>query len=318
VSVTASYAGETETKSASGTAAIHLPVIVFHGYCHENGFPDCAWWMLGNSEYYLGYKPFSDVLEQWGYHKQGYVNLIDSGMGAMYTHPKNATPEIIRDDVRRLVDSARANSYADKVNLVGHSFGGLVSRYYASQRPQDVKKVVTVGSPMRGVTEFYQYLFTARAKSRADVEKYLSIEGSGPDVGKKNVFYWGVPMYDTLYIPSPIPGVNPLFTNTFPTTLSTGVEYHYIYANNKDTPTKIFLIPNGQWYLVDEEWTDYHAGDGTVLDFSAGDIGGPSGTNVFRHPISPSKTHGELFRDSIVHNEILHALFRGTPFDHTW
>lgn len=43
------------------------------------------------------------------------------------------------------------------VNLVGHSMGGVVSRIYAQKYPSDnVSKVVTVGSPHRGVVQVYQ------------------------------------------------------------------------------------------------------------------------------------------------------------------
>jgi pimeloyl-ACP methyl ester carboxylesterase len=55
---------------------------------------------------------------------------------------------------QRLTDTIQ-QAYRDtrrKVHLVGHSLGGVLARAVASQMPQRVRSVITMGSPFRGVS----------------------------------------------------------------------------------------------------------------------------------------------------------------------
>jgi pimeloyl-ACP methyl ester carboxylesterase len=52
--------------------------------------------------------------------------------------------------VDRLIDEIRAETGARKVQLVGHSMGGLIATWVASYRPHHVAKVITLGAPMEG------------------------------------------------------------------------------------------------------------------------------------------------------------------------
>src|SRR5436309_1500250 len=115
----------------------------------------------------------------------------------MYTNPWLATAEVIARDVETLVDEVKSHSYADKVNLVGHSFGGLVARYYASVKPEDVKRVITVGTPHAGVTFFYDICFSNFNSLDAAQEKLRIPEG--PNQGLESVMLWTVPRYACLY-----------------------------------------------------------------------------------------------------------------------
>jgi pimeloyl-ACP methyl ester carboxylesterase len=49
-------------------------------------------------------------------------------------------------------DEVHAES-GEPVSLVGHSFGGLIVRWLAHQRPEQVRQVVTLGSPWRPEAE---------------------------------------------------------------------------------------------------------------------------------------------------------------------
>lgn len=42
-----------------------------------------------------------------------------------------------------------------KIYLIGHSLGGLVSRTYTQKNPQEIKKIISVGSPHKGALQAY-------------------------------------------------------------------------------------------------------------------------------------------------------------------
>jgi pimeloyl-ACP methyl ester carboxylesterase len=50
-----------------------------------------------------------------------------------------------------------------KIHLVGHSLGGIIARSVASQRPQDIGSVITMGSPFRGNVAHPSILRAAKA-----------------------------------------------------------------------------------------------------------------------------------------------------------
>jgi pimeloyl-ACP methyl ester carboxylesterase len=351
VSGTASYAGGLPSRSSSTTADVRLPVLAYHGYNYPNGLratvlgitlPDEISWIVaykGFSDYLTGnweYNRDSDwgltwkvPLELKGYTDDRYVTLWDAEDSHLtYTNPLRTAPPQLRDDVQAAVDRAKAHSYADKVNLVGHSFGGLLSRYYASERPQYVNKVITVGSPMQGVTFALQTIFTTEASNRAQVEDHLRVK-EGPSQGQPCALYWGIPRYTAVTIlpptpapspvptppgtpaptPTPAPAINTVFTSTYTAPIRTGVDYHFIYAtNHMDTPYKVSLQrnPTGQWYHVESVSTT--AGDGTVITSSGGDIGGASGTNVHRHAVVIPEDLSHILNSGVVKDTIIQAL----------
>ena len=329
VSVTASYEGETETKSASRQAEVRLPVIVFHGACPPGEYPHCTVkndllidWALN----YAGYEPISSHLSSRGYHDgNGYRNLYAPGLlDAMYKHPQQAVPSDILNDVEGFVTSAKASSYSTRVNLVGHSFGGLVSQYYASQRPGNVQKVITVGTPFKGITQIYKEMFSPKW-NRAMVDANITTPG-----GQPNLLLWGGPKDYTAYTlpPNPPDGINVQVTNSYTYAPQPGVEYHYIYATNIDTDKTVNLALNadGTWYRTTS--VSQAKGDGTVLIDSGSNTPGPTGPNIFRHPIQAGSVegsgglittnHGSLMMDNLIHDEIMTSINRGTPLGNTY
>jgi pimeloyl-ACP methyl ester carboxylesterase len=279
---------------------------------------------------FAGYNLFTHHLLDRGYNEgSGYRTLYaPNTSAAMYTNPMRATPDIILNDVQGLVDQAKVGSYASRVNLVGHSFGGLVSQFYASQRPDNVNKVITVGTPFKGITNIYKEIFSPMW-NRAMVDANITTPG-----GQPNLILWGVPKDYTAFTlpPNPPAGINVQVSNSYTYAPQPSVEYHYIYATNVDTDKTVTLALNsdGTWYRSISVSTA--KGDGTVLDFSAANSPGPTGGNIYRHPIQvdhmertndiyppiTSTTHGSLFMDDIVHEEVVKAIFRGTPIESTW
>ncbi len=65
--------------------------------------------------------------------------------------------EISTEDLRTYLDEKifAVNNNA-QVFIVGHSFGGLIGRIYSQKYPQNVTKVITVGSPHKGTAQVYK------------------------------------------------------------------------------------------------------------------------------------------------------------------
>ncbi|MCC5808780.1 MAG: triacylglycerol lipase [Ectothiorhodospiraceae bacterium] len=60
--------------------------------------------------------------------------------------------EVRGEQLAQQVEDILAISGADRVNLIGHSQGGLTARYVAATRPQLVASVTSVGTPNQGST----------------------------------------------------------------------------------------------------------------------------------------------------------------------
>jgi pimeloyl-ACP methyl ester carboxylesterase len=113
----------------SATAA--MPVILVHGWIH-------------NRSAFLG---ISRVLRRQGFR---HIHAFD------YNPLAYDIPEVA-GMLSAEVDRVMSMTGADKVMLVGHSMGGVVSRYYVQQLGGDatVDTVITLGSPHRGTYAAY-------------------------------------------------------------------------------------------------------------------------------------------------------------------
>lgn len=58
---------------------------------------------------------------------------------------------LIKNHLMRTVEKAHEET-GRKVHIVGHSLGGVLARAMASQMPERVASVITLGSPFRGVS----------------------------------------------------------------------------------------------------------------------------------------------------------------------
>ena len=217
----------------------------------------------------------------------------------MYTNPWKADSKTIKDDMDKLLSEVFKHNYAKKVNFIGHSFGGLVARYYASIRPENVNKVITVGAPHKGATLFYEVAFSM---SKEEIEKKLP---------PHSVIRWTIPTYDCTYLRNKdgaIQYLDPktilpdLFENTLKAGPAPGVRYYSIYSSQYDSPKKLFLKEKDGWYEVVGK--ESGPGDAYILAESARAFGIP--LPVLRN--SPKAKHALLLNDEEVQKKILALL----------
>jgi triacylglycerol lipase len=69
---------------------------------------------------------------------------------------------LIQYRLTKTIEQALADT-GRKIHLIGHSLGGVIARSVASQRPQDIASVITMGSPFRGNVVHPSVLRAAKA-----------------------------------------------------------------------------------------------------------------------------------------------------------
>jgi len=74
---------------------------------------------------------------------------------------------LIKNQLNITIDRA-LNETGRKVNIIGHSLGGVIARSVAGQRPNDVASIITLASPFRGTIMHGTVLRAAEA-----VRKYI-------------------------------------------------------------------------------------------------------------------------------------------------
>ena len=82
---------------------------------------------------------------------------------------------LIQRRLNESIDRARVDT-GEKIHLIGHSLGGIISRAVAGQRPNDIASVITLASPFRGTVVHRTVLRAAEA-----VRKHI-LEEHGPGV----------------------------------------------------------------------------------------------------------------------------------------
>lgn len=201
----------------------------------------------------------------------------------------------------------------EKVNLVGHSMGGLVARAYAQENGIDrLNKIITVGSPNMGTVKAYGVWEGATVwddiwwgKTALDLTTHFgSLPGESAVQTVQRLapsFKDLLPTYDFLKrddVFQPWIGLtqingylNYLNLNASPSSLLTTA----IYSNDIQTDNFINVSPPSAEDLLDQLWVDgkpidnpfeFANGDGTVTETSAK---GP-----FLNNLQESGWHGEL------------------------
>lgn len=118
---------QTEAIDSSYTATKY-PIVLCHGMA---GFDS----LFGVVDYFYGIESA----------------LTSGGAKVFVTHvPAFNTTEARGEELLSEVEDIVARTGAGKVNLVGHSHGGLDVRYVAAMRPDLVASVTTVGTPHKG------------------------------------------------------------------------------------------------------------------------------------------------------------------------
>jgi triacylglycerol lipase len=123
-----SAATDTEHAPLDSYAATRYPIVLIPGFL---GFKK----LLGTVEYFSG---VADALEQSG----ARIFQVDVSQAAdSTTRAHEILPQL--DAILQLTGST-------KVNLIGHSQGGIDARVIAALRPQIVASITTIGSPHTG------------------------------------------------------------------------------------------------------------------------------------------------------------------------
>jgi len=214
------------------------------------------------------------------------------------------------DDLARMLDGwvndARTASYADKVNIIGHSLGGLIGRYYITERNRGgvVRRLIMIGTPNEGSSEFYMRIFQL---SRDGAYEMLHSHAEGRPPNLRN---WLLPTYPCLYNgmgkkAELVPNLSPNLFQPYDRPAPDGVTYYNIYNTELYTPDEVAVRPTkgGAWYeyvgVRTEDW-----GDGTVLwERSAATLG-------CLMPVRTDTEHAWLPGDKDVQTKVLEALWK--------
>lgn len=132
------------TATTDTYAATRYPIVLVHGLTGTDKY-------LGVLDYWYGIQ--SD-LEQ-----HGATVYVANLSGFQSDDGPNGRGEQLLAYVKQVL----AATGAQKVNLIGHSQGGLTSRYVAAVAPELVASVTTIGTPHRG-SEFADFIQDALKK----------------------------------------------------------------------------------------------------------------------------------------------------------
>lgn len=276
------------TSSRSQTAKkeveILLPVIIVHGWGGENLVADIPLRIYDN---------LIDRLKKEGYttddswYKTIWYKKYDS---------QRETPSGVANWLDNIVEDAIGATYANRVNIIGHSLGGLVGRYYITNHmgASKVHKLVMVGTPNKGSSQFY--IQTSG----------WSIKSVSKKIDKSPLAQWLIPAYEfpfeALYDTKNNP-LKPSISNSFPDMPAPlGVAYYSIYNTAISTSSGLTVEPYNGWYRVINKTYNQTAGDGTVPWHSAN----LNGANNISLTVSAS--HAFLTKNPEVQTVIIEVL----------
>ena len=269
VTAVASYEGGSSSDPSPKDVTVLLPVVVIEGYWY--GWQNVP--LYHAYAYKVAYKSLSDELK-----KQGYSNSERYGASKLLTYRTLWDPsdrvvqygdvrDITEAQIRQMMDNVmqevHQHSYADKANLVGHSFGGLIARYYAAQNPSSVNTVITVGTPHTGTTVFYQIV----------LGKYRNMASAVKAIPLNRIVYWTVPTYAGALKYADQSQAPDLFTNTLAGVgKAAGVKYYCIYSDSNTQTIQTLIVKDTPkvpgWYTI--SGTQPGSGDGYIVATSAG------------------------------------------------
>lgn len=128
----------------------------------------------------LGFKKLFGVLEYF----YGIPESLQSSGARVYVTQVTAvdSSEVRGEQLLSQVETILAITGAKKVNLIGHSQGGLDVRYVAAVRPDLVASVTTVGSPHKGA-DLANYLLSLPPSGQGVVAGLLDAVGTLIDFG---------------------------------------------------------------------------------------------------------------------------------------
>jgi photosystem II stability/assembly factor-like uncharacterized protein/pimeloyl-ACP methyl ester carboxylesterase len=158
----------TATPTPQPTPTSLEPIVFLPGlggsWNHENMIlgiekPQTEWYMTP------GIKVYDGLIET--FKNAGYKT--DSGDRNLYIFNYNWTKPVvlIAEDLKNYIQNVVKPATGVKVNLVGHSLGGLVAETYVKDnQASPVKKIIILGSPLKGIPSIY-YLWEGGNLSKA-------------------------------------------------------------------------------------------------------------------------------------------------------
>jgi triacylglycerol esterase/lipase EstA (alpha/beta hydrolase family) len=269
--------------SGAGTAEVDilLPVVLLHGWMGDSAVAD-----------FLRIIPSLMA----GLADEGYTT-DDTWYQTLWYQKYRSTrvsPDEVTSWLDGIVTQATGATYAERVNIVAHSLGGLVGRYYVSAGPgaEKVHKLIMIGTPNKGVSLFY---LDSSRKSLEWVNRRLD---SSP------LLWWTIPAYPAVY--QEVAGVpvhvEPPLANTFPGGTG-GVACYSIYATGHlETAGGLLVTPYKDWFKVEDGGLFPGHGDGLVLAESAQLDGADN------RPLASSTDHVFLPGDPAVQSHVLQCL----------
>jgi triacylglycerol lipase len=138
-------------NSADTYAATRYPIVLVHGLTGTDKYANLL-------DYWYG---ISSDLKSHG------ANVFVANLSGFQSDlGPNGRGEQLLTFVRQVL----AATGAQKVNLIGHSQGGLTSRYVAAVEPELVASVTTIGTPHRG-SEFADFVAQAMQRDPTGVSE---------------------------------------------------------------------------------------------------------------------------------------------------
>lgn len=273
-------------KSGVSTSSIKqvtilLPTLIIHGVTVE---------LLEDIFYFVPYTNLQSYLVDHGYDVDPTWYKTLWGPPEIKYSSQEDTPEEIAGKLDNWINAALNATYADKINLIGHSLGGMIGRYYITEHDNGnhVKRLILVGSPNKGSTQFYKKLYE-NTPQWAEAKLHTSD-------GFPNCRGWLSSTYNTLYNSETgeliaNTHLNLFYAGNYDTPPPPGVMYFNIYNNNLQTMKTIFIKPtNDGWYNY-VGIKDYSVGDVTVISESSMTYGVNIGVNTTStHAMLPSDT----------------------------
>ena len=271
---------------------IPLPIIILHGYILREWWEEDSYW-----------KPYYSLQEFLKYN--GYDDSV-SGYRTMWGQPdirfspRDASPADIVEQLDCWITNALSNTYANSVNIIGVSLGGLVGRYYITEyNYSNVYKLIMVTTINQGSSLFEGEFFIKLTSSRAEAQALLL-----NSEGEENLSNWLFPTYQTLYTPDgkeiEHPFRNLFHENGFDKPAPEGVHYYSIFSGQRESPYKLTIEEDGDWYrFIGDKMRGKGDGNSIVQAYK-----------TFGHNILvPTGTHHAfMLGDSIAQSSILNVL----------
>jgi triacylglycerol esterase/lipase EstA (alpha/beta hydrolase family) len=120
--------------------------------------------------------------------------LAARGIGPLYG-TSYFSPQTVKrsaQQLARFIESVRQRERAQRVDIVAHSLGGTVARYYIERLggAKHVHRLVTIGSPHHGTTlAHFGTLFPSARESRVDSPLYAEM---GPVIAREGLMYTSI------------------------------------------------------------------------------------------------------------------------------